>query len=141
MPEALTVLLDQNVPRAIAHWLRVRRTRWTIYHTSDVALSGRPDEEIFAWAQQRHAVIITFDEDFADPHAVRLDRANADQNLTFGAGPHRCLGMELGRLTGRLAIRSILERYPGYRIRREGVVRYRSKGFVAGWSAMPAVLI
>lgn len=66
MPEALTVLLDQNVPRAIAHWLRVRRTRWTIYHTSDVALSGRPDEEIFAWAQQRHAVIITFDEDFAD---------------------------------------------------------------------------
>ena len=66
MPEALTVLLDQNVPRAIAHWLRVRRTQWTIYHTSDVALSGRPDEEIFAWAQQRHAVIITFDEDFAD---------------------------------------------------------------------------
>lgn len=66
MPEALTVLLDQNVPRAIAHWLRVRRTRWTIYHTSDVALSGRPDEEIFAWAQQRHTVIITFDEDFAD---------------------------------------------------------------------------
>ena len=77
---------------------------------------------------------------FADPHAVRIDRANADQNLTFGAGPHRCLGMELGRLTGRLAIRSILERYPGYRIRREGVVRYRSKGFVAGWSAMPAAL-
>lgn len=66
MPEALTVLLDQNVPRAIAHWLRVGRTQWTIYHTSDVALSGRPDEEIFAWAQQRHAVIITFDEDFAD---------------------------------------------------------------------------
>lgn len=66
MPEALTVLLDQNVPRAIAHWLRVRRTRWTIYHTSDVALSGQPDEEIFVWAQQRHAVIITFDEDFAD---------------------------------------------------------------------------
>ena len=66
MPEALTVLLDQNVPRVIKHWLRVRRTRWTIYHTSDVALSGRPDEEIFAWAQQRHAVIITFDEDFAD---------------------------------------------------------------------------
>ena len=66
MPEALTVLLDQNVPRAITDWLRVHRTQWTIYHTSDVALSGRPDEEIFAWAQQRHAVIITFDEDFAD---------------------------------------------------------------------------
>ena len=66
MPEALTVLLDQNVPRAIVHWLRARRTQWTIHHTSDVGLSGRPDGDIFAWAQQRHAVIITFDEDFAD---------------------------------------------------------------------------
>ena len=66
MPEALTVLLDQNVPRAIASWLRTRRPQWTVYHTSDVALSGRPDEEVFAWAQQRLAMIITFDEDFAD---------------------------------------------------------------------------
>ena len=66
MPEALTVLLDQNVPRAIAWWLRTRRPQWTVYHTSNVALSGRPDEEVFAWAQQRLAMIITFDEDFAD---------------------------------------------------------------------------
>jgi predicted nuclease of predicted toxin-antitoxin system len=66
VPEALTVLLDQNVPRVIASWLRTRRPQWTIYHTSDVTLSGRPDGELFAWAQQQHAVIITFDEDFAD---------------------------------------------------------------------------
>ncbi len=37
-----------------------------MYHTSDVSLSGRPDDEVFAWAQERHAVIVTFDEDFAD---------------------------------------------------------------------------
>lgn len=66
MPEPLTVLLDQNVPRAIAQWLRSRRPHWMIHHTSDVALSGQPDEEIFIWAQSRQAVIITFDEDFAD---------------------------------------------------------------------------
>ena len=77
---------------------------------------------------------------FPDPHAVRLDRGNASQNLTFGAGPHRCLGMELGRLTARLAIRAILERFPAYRIQRERVLHYRSKGFVAGWAAMPTVL-
>lgn len=69
MPEGLTVLLDQNVPRAIAPWLRARRTQWTVYHTSDVALSGRPDEEVFAWAQQRQAMIVTFDEAFADQRA------------------------------------------------------------------------
>jgi predicted nuclease of predicted toxin-antitoxin system len=72
VPEALTVLLDQNVPRAIAHWLRSRRAQWTIYHTSDVELSGRPDEDIFAWAQQRQAVILTFDEDFADQRSFPI---------------------------------------------------------------------
>jgi len=66
VPEPLTVLLDQNVPRAIAQWLRSLRPHWTIYHTSDVALSGQSDEEIFIWAQSRQAIIITFDEDFAD---------------------------------------------------------------------------
>ena len=72
MPDALTVLLDQNVPRAVASWLRARRPHWTIYHTSDIALSGRPDEELFAWAQQRQALIVTFDEDFADQRTFPL---------------------------------------------------------------------
>jgi cytochrome P450 len=77
---------------------------------------------------------------FSMPHEVRLDRANAAQNLTFGAGPHRCLGLELARLTAKLALRAILDRAPDFRIRREGVARYRSRGFVAGWAAVPARL-
>ena len=72
MPEALTVLLDQNVPRAIAQWLNTQRPQWTIYHTSDVELSGRADEEVFAWAQTRQAVIVTFDEDFADQQSFPI---------------------------------------------------------------------
>lgn len=72
MPDTLIVLLDQNVPRAVAAWLRTHRPHWTIHHTSDVALSGRPDAELFAWAQQQRAVIITFDEDFADQRLFPL---------------------------------------------------------------------
>ena len=72
MPEALTVLLDQNVPRAIAQWLRTQRPQWTVYHTSDVELSGRLDEEVFAWAQTRQAMIVTFDEDFADQRSFPI---------------------------------------------------------------------
>lgn len=72
MPEALTVLLDQNVPRAIAAWLRARRPQWMVFHASDVGLSGQHDETLFAWAQQRGALIITFDEDFADQRAFPL---------------------------------------------------------------------
>ncbi len=77
---------------------------------------------------------------FADPHTVRLDRPNAKDNLTFGMGVHRCLGMELARLTGRLAIQTLLRRHPGFRVLRERCVPYRSKGLVAGWSAVPASL-
>lgn len=63
---ALHVLLDQNVPRAIADWLRALRPAWRVSHVTEVGLDGRPDDQVFGWAQQHNAVVITFDEDFAD---------------------------------------------------------------------------
>lgn len=66
MPEPLTVLLDQNVPRSIRDWLAEQRPGWTVRHTSDVDLDGAADRAIFEWAQDRDAVILTYDEDFAD---------------------------------------------------------------------------
>jgi predicted nuclease of predicted toxin-antitoxin system len=64
--EALSVLLDQNVPRPVAVWLRGLKPLWTVYHVKEVGLDGKPDQEIFAWAQEHRAIVITFDEDFAD---------------------------------------------------------------------------
>lgn len=78
---------------------------------------------------------------FEAPHELRIDRPNADRNLTFGHGPHRCLGLELARMTGRLALRAILDHYPNFRIRRDGLVRHRAHGQVAGWSHVPAHLV
>ena len=66
VPDRLTVLLDQNIPRAIASWLRRIRPTWVVHHTSDVELSGKSDEAVFSWAVQNKALIISFDEDFAD---------------------------------------------------------------------------
>lgn len=66
VPDRLTVLLDQNIPRAIVSWLRSIRPTWVVHHTSDVELSGKSDEAVFLWAVQNHALIISFDEDFAD---------------------------------------------------------------------------
>lgn len=63
---ALDVLLDQNVPRAVGDWLRALRPAWRVSHATEVGLHGRPDDEVFGWAQQHNAVVITFDEDFAD---------------------------------------------------------------------------
>lgn len=72
MPETLTVLVDQNIPRSVAAWLRKKKPRWAVRHTSEVGLNGAPDSQIFEWAQGRDAVILTFDEDFADQRLFPL---------------------------------------------------------------------
>jgi predicted nuclease of predicted toxin-antitoxin system len=38
----------------------------------EVGLSGAVAEKVFAWAQQHQAVIVTFDEDFADQRSFPL---------------------------------------------------------------------
>lgn len=42
------------------------RPSWDVHHAADVGLAGKHDREVYEWAQARRAVIITFDEDFAD---------------------------------------------------------------------------
>jgi cytochrome P450 len=43
----------------------------------------------------------------------RLDRENARQHVTFGGGPHHCLGASLARLEARVAIGRLAWRFPG----------------------------
>jgi predicted nuclease of predicted toxin-antitoxin system len=62
----LRIFLDENVPRAVADWLRSVRPDWLVEHVSEVGLDGKSDREVFDWAQQRGAIVATFDEDFAD---------------------------------------------------------------------------
>ncbi len=72
MPDLFVVLLDQNVPHTIAPWLRHLKPTWVVHHSSEVGLSGEIDKKVFAWAQQHQAVIVTFDEDFADRRSFPL---------------------------------------------------------------------
>lgn len=62
----IRILLDQNVPTEIKDWLQSLRPSWQVFHANAVGLEGKDDFEVFAWAQQQLAIIITFDEDFAD---------------------------------------------------------------------------
>ncbi|HUX88146.1 MAG TPA: DUF5615 family PIN-like protein [Chloroflexota bacterium] len=72
MPEPLRVLLDQNVPRVVGTWLLQVRPTWTVFHATEVGLAESTDRAIFAWAQERHAIIVTFDEDFADQRSFPI---------------------------------------------------------------------
>jgi cytochrome P450 len=49
---------------------------------------------------------------FADPHAFDPYRPD-NRPLTFGAGPHFCLGAALTRAEGKVAFPMLLQRLPG----------------------------
>ena len=67
MPEpALNILMDQNVPVAAADWLRVQRPWWIVRHVNELGFAGSEDAFLFQWAKQEAAVVVTYDEDFAD---------------------------------------------------------------------------
>jgi cytochrome P450 len=48
----------------------------------------------------------------ADADELRLDRPNARQHISFGAGVHHCLGAALARLEGRVALSRLIRRFP-----------------------------
>jgi cytochrome P450 len=49
----------------------------------------------------------------ADADELRLDRDNARQHVSFGAGHHHCLGASLARLEAAIAFERLLGRFPG----------------------------
>jgi len=67
MPDrVLRILLDQNIPRPVAAWLRGECPGWTVEHVYELGFGGKPDEFLYQWAREHGAVIVTYDEDFAD---------------------------------------------------------------------------
>ncbi|MGX6510998.1 cytochrome P450 [Rhodococcus sp. SJ-2] len=53
------------------------------------------------------------DSEFDDPDTFVVDRGS-NRHLSFGAGPHRCLGSHLARIELRLAMEEIHRRIPDY---------------------------
>ena len=72
--KALIFLLDQNVPIAIAAWLKQKHPRWVIHHINDLGFQGKPDSFLYKWAQDHSAIVITYDEDFADARMYPLGK-------------------------------------------------------------------
>jgi cytochrome P450 len=54
---------------------------------------------------------------FDAPDDFRIDRANAEQHLTFGYGPHVCPGAGLARTVARLGMRAFFARFPAGAVR------------------------
>jgi len=73
------------------------------------------------------------------PDGDRFDvHRKVGQHLTFGLGPHFCLGAALARLEGRIALDEVLKRFPEWDVDDENA-RLAPTSTVRGWETLPVV--
>jgi cytochrome P450 len=70
-----------------------------------------------------------------DANELRIDRPDAHRHVSFGAGPHHCLGAALARLEGRLAIGGLATRFPGLAL--DGDVTWNGRLNLRGAASVP----
>ncbi|MGH3612279.1 MAG: cytochrome P450 family protein [Pseudonocardia sp.] len=76
---------------------------------------------------------------FSDPGRLDLTRPPA-QHLAFGHGIHHCLGAPLARLEGRVALGSLIDRFPQLRLAVAGEVARTPGLIINGLAALPVTL-
>jgi cytochrome P450 len=104
--------------------------------TQDLEFAGCPMKKGDRVVLSTAAANVDPDE-FDDP--LTFDPARpANRHITFGAGPHRCLGSHLARLELRVAIEEWHKRIPDYRVAPGAVLQHRIGG-VGGLRSLPLV--
>jgi cytochrome P450 len=70
-----------------------------------------------------------------DANDFRIDREDARTHVSFGAGPHHCLGAALARLEGRVAIGGLAARFPNLSL--AGDVEWNGRLNLRGLAKLP----
>jgi predicted nuclease of predicted toxin-antitoxin system len=140
------IFVDENLGEEVANYLRGRG--YNVVFANDVGLSGRSDEDVFAYAWRDQRMIWTHDRDFLDDARFPEHRNPGVVVLPGGGGDNDAMGAGLGAAlavfghwpatlsktkaivsaTGEITIR---RRYNG----KMGVSRYRMtrRGYAEEW--------
>lgn len=78
------------------------------------------------------------EREFDDPDSFRWNRPMR-RIVSFGMGPHFCIGIHIARLEGRLIVEELLRRFPDYAIDEAAGERAVSE-FQIGWVRLPIVV-
>ncbi|HEX5740628.1 MAG TPA: cytochrome P450 [Pilimelia sp.] len=100
-PEALAELLRYDPPVQLI----LRRAVTDVELAGAAVRAGDPVLLVVGAANRDPAV-------FADPHRLDLARAGG-RHVSFGAGPHYCLGAALARIEVEVALAALFARLPG----------------------------
>ncbi|WP_216214623.1 cytochrome P450 family protein [Amycolatopsis aidingensis] len=109
-------LLDGAIEETLRHSAPVQATAFR-FATETITIAGTPipagDPVLVSLAAVARAP-----DRFADPDRFDIHRPQAESrgHLAFGHGAHHCIGAPLARMEAAIAVRALLERYPGLRI-------------------------
>jgi cytochrome P450 len=127
------------IPNVIDETLRFEPTGHAVarYVTEDVEYYGRTlpaDSPILLIVASANRDPRRFDR----PDAFDIFRSDL-QHLTFGQGLHHCLGANLARLEGQVALEEILNRWPAWDVDYDRI-KLAPTSTVRGWEAMPIIV-
>ncbi len=133
------ICADQTlIPNAVEEVLRLDSSviAWRRLVTADADIGGVPVPAgakllMLLGAANRDPRV------FADPDKFDIRRANARDHLSFGAGPHLCLGAPLARLQTRVALEELSQRFPRLRLVDEGPLEFAPNVSFRGPLALP----
>jgi len=109
--------IDKHLENAIEEVLRFTSTTTNFRRTAtvDTEIGGRSvrkgDKIYMSYAAANRDPSV-----FPDPHAFDITRANARRHLSFGTGPHVCIGARLARMEIHALLKQILTRIPDFQM-------------------------
>ena len=116
-------------------------------YDSPVQLTGRVTKEEIEFSGKRigkgQEIMVVMGaanrdpERFPDPDRLDITRQD-NRHLSFGQGPHFCLGAPLARLEGQIAISTLLRRMPGLRLETEEL-EWQQIQVLHGLKALPVL--
>ncbi|GGA32757.1 cytochrome P450 [Kroppenstedtia guangzhouensis] len=100
------------VPKAVEEMLRYR------FHISKRDRTVKQDNQLLGPELKKGDMVIAWmsaanmdEEMFDDPFSLNIHRPNNKKHLTFGKGPHFCLGAPLARLELTFALKTFLQSF------------------------------
>lgn len=126
-------LLDSGLEEALRwaspanHVLRYA-TRSTRLHEVDIA----EGDAVVVWYGSANRD----EEVFVDPYRFDV-RRHPNRHLTFGAGPHYCVGFAIARMTLRVLFEEAFAAFEDFQL--AGPVEHIASNFVAGITRMPVI--